>query len=73
MKNIMKIQREPTIKELRQRVENLIEKEKWVYREDYYISKRKLFSILKELLEPVEEERSVEEMLSKKSVLTHKK
>lgn len=58
----MKIQREPTIKELRQRVENLIEKEKWVYREDYYISKRKLFSILKELLEPVEEERSVEEM-----------
>ena len=58
----MKIQREPTIKELRQRVENLIEKEKWVYREDYYISKRKLFSILKEILEPVEEERSVEEM-----------
>lgn len=69
----MKIQREPTIKELRQRVENLIEKEKWVYREDYYISKRKLFSILKELLEPVEEEKSIEEMLSKKSVLTHKK
>ena len=69
----MKIQREPTIKELRQRVEKLIEKEKWVYREDYYISKRKLFSILKELLEPVEEERSVEEMLSKKSVLIHKK
>lgn len=69
----MKIQREPTIKELRQRVENLIEKEKWVYREDYYISKRKLFSILKELLEPVEEEKSIEEMLSKKSVLNHKK
>ena len=73
MKNIMRIQREPTIKELRQRVENLIEKEKWVYREDYYISKRKLFSILKELLEPVEEEIAIEKMLSKKSVLNHKK
>lgn len=70
----MKIQREPTIKELRQRVEKLIGKEKWVYRDDYYISKRKLFSILKEILEPVEEDIDPKEHIEKmKKSLNSKK
>lgn len=70
----MKIQREPTIKELRQRVEKLIEKEKGVYRDDYYISKRKLFSILKEILEPVEEDIDPKERIEKmKKSLNSKK
>ena len=70
----MKIQREITIKELRQRVNKMIEKENGVYRDDYYISKRKLLSILKELLEPEEDEVDPKEHIEKmKKSLNSKK
>ena len=64
----MQIVKTPTNKDILQRIEKEIEKENWVYRDDFYISKRKLLSILKELFKPVVEDTSVEEMAKRPSL-----